>query len=211
MIKINKRIQAILCCLSLLVCALHIVPVHAADKADAYSAYYSLVKELYSAKDEYESFDHFKLLYIDDDAIPELLAIQYPAELVNNSTYVYRLFTYYDGGINELGEFRSGVASAGGYRGTTSYIKRSGKLYETAMSSGTGEGTDVVYKLSDGQLTVLGQGDWSLVSEESEWNGKTVSSTAYSKKIGKLFNSKKAIFFEELKTNSYRAMLKKLS
>ncbi len=69
----------------------------------------------------------------------------------------------------------------------------------------------MVYKLSNGELKQKGRGDFSIVSDASEWNGKSVSSDTYSKKLNKLFNTEKATYFEELKTNSYRAMLKKLN
>ena len=205
-----QNLIIMVCIFSLFLSIFHVNPVYAADKKEAYTAYYSLVKELYKARDEYESFDRFKLIHVDADGIPELLAIQSPKELVNNSTYVYKLYTYYDGQICELGEFRSGVASAGGYRGTTAYIKKSGKIYETYMSSGSGEGSDVVYTLSKGKLKQKAKGDYSFVTGENEWNGKSVSSSSYSKKLNKLFNPENAVFFEEMKVDSYSAMRKKL-
>lgn len=203
-------VTSVICVFSLLACFLSTTTAFAASKQDAYKAYYPLVKELYNSKDEYESYDHFKLLYVDADNIPELLAVQMPNDLVNNSTYFYKLYTYYDGQAVELGEFRSGVASAGGYRGSTAYIKKSGKIYETSMSAGSGDGSDAVYKLSNGELKVKGSGEFNIATGENEWKGKSVSSTTYNKKLNKLFNTKKGILFEELKLNSYSAMLKKL-
>ena len=210
----RKGVVAFIVSISLALQGAVAMDVHASTKQDAYAAYYKLVKTLHEPDVDAGSggADQFKLIYLDDDKVPELLAVDTPAnEYDNNGTYVYELYTYYDGKAVKLGDkFSSGVASAGGYRGSTLYIPKSGKLYETYIFSGTGEGSDIVYKLKNGKLVLKARGDYSMVTGTQEWNEKSVSDKAYSKKLKKAFNSDKGVNFETLKTMSYSAMRKKL-
>lgn len=185
---------------------------YASDKDTAFKAYYSLVKELHKSDEFSDGYDRFALIYVDDDEIPELLAVDTPAdEYDNNGIYYYELYTFYDGKAVMLGSYSSGVASAGGYRGDTRYIRKSGKLYETFFASSSGDGNDIVYKMKDGEMVETARGEFNIANDETAvWNGKTMSGTDYSKKLNKAFKLKKAKSFEEIKTVSYKSMRKKL-
>ena len=188
-----------------------VVPAKASEKEEAYKAYYDLIEELHQGDEWSGGFDRFKLIYVDNDDIPELLAVDTPSDgFDNNGTYQYALYTYYNGEAVKLDNYSSGVASAGGYRGNTMYIKKSGKIFETYVSAGSGDGCDIVYKMQDGVMTEIAHGDFNIASEDAEWNGKAMSYTKYSKKLNKAFKMKKAKSFEELKTSSYKSMRKKL-
>ncbi len=188
------------------------VPAYASAKDPAYKAYYSLIKELHQSDEYSNGYDRFALIYVDNDDIPELLAVDTPSdEYDNNGLYIYELYTYYDGKAVMLGAYQSGVASAGGYRGDTKYIKKSGKLLETYHYAANGEGEDIVYKMQDGQMIETNRGAFNIADEDTAvWNGKTMSVTDYSKKLGKAFKEKKAKSFEAVKTTTYKKMRKKL-
>ena len=186
-------------------------PAAASEKKDAYKAYYNLIEELHNGVGTDYVFDRFKLIYLDDDDIPELLAVDTPDdEYDNNGTNIYEVYTYSDGNAVMLGTYRSGVASAGGYRGDTKYIKKSGKIYETYISSGSGEGADIVYIMEEGEMKEVARGAFNIDGEKCEWKGKKVSESKYSVKLQKVFKLKKAKSFEDIKTISYKSMRKKL-
>ncbi|MBR4343566.1 MAG: hypothetical protein IKP88_12840 [Lachnospiraceae bacterium] len=188
------------------------VPSFAAETDTDYkAAYYKLIKELHNS-DEFEGgTDRYKLIYLDNDSIPELLVVDVPSDTYhNNGTYRYDLYTFYDGKAILLGCYASGVASAGGYRGDTSYIKKSGKLLETYVAAASGDGENIVYSLQNGEMVEIARGAFNIASETTKWNGKEMSSEKYTKKLNKVFKTKKAISFEGIKTISYRSMRKKL-
>ncbi len=175
------------------------------------SEYLKVIKELKKPGEWTDGFDQFQLIYLNDDKVPELLAVNTPGdEYENNGTYQYKIYTFYDGKAKGIGEFSSGVASAGGYRGNTFYIKKGGKIYETYISSGTGEGSDIVYEMKKGKLKNQGMGDYSLATETYEWKDQSVSKETYSDELNKLFDVNKATSFEAVKTMSYSAMQEKL-
>lgn len=208
-----KRTVALLLVASLAVAAPISTKVNAAtsDQKDAYKAYYSLIKDLHKSTEWSGGYNKYKLIYVDNDDVPELLAVDTPADVYdNNGTYQYVVYTYYNGKAKKLSEFSSGVASAGGYRGDTYYIKKSGKIYETSISAGSGEGTDIVYKMNKGKLKKKAKGDYSLATETQKWNDKSVSAEEYNEKLNKAFNTKKAVSFEKIKTISYSKMREKL-
>ena len=207
-----KTALLLLLAVSLVIQSPAAIPASASETDEAYkAAYYALIKELHKADEFTGGFDRYALIYLDDDDVPELLAVDTPSdEYDNNGTYVYELFTYYDGKAVKLGNYASGVASAGGYRGNTMYIKKSGKIYETYISSGSGNGGDIVAQLKDGEMVELGQGTFNIESDTSIWNGKTVSNKKYTKSFNKLFKTKKAKSFEDVKTITYSKMRKKL-
>jgi hypothetical protein len=196
----------------LIVQAFTAVPISAAETDTSYkTAYYNLIKELHKGDTWSEEFDRFQLIYVDNDNIPELLAVDTPSdEYDNNGTYRYEIYTYYDGQAVLLGCYASGVASAGGYRGDTMYIKKSGKIYETYFSSGSGDGEDIIYSMKDGELTEIARGSFNVVEEEATWMGKTMSRAKYSKKFNKVFKVSKGKSLESIKTVSYKSMKKKL-
>ncbi|MCR5451893.1 MAG: hypothetical protein K6F00_04620 [Lachnospiraceae bacterium] len=184
----------------------------ATDNTDINTAYSELIEKIHDPESESGGFDSFKLIYVNNDDVPELLAVHTPKDEYDNAgVYSYAVYTYYNGKAVNLGGFSSGVASAGGYRGDTSYIPRSGKIYETYISSGSGEGEDIIHVMKKGALKKKAKGEYSIATETQKWNGKEVSAKKYSKKLKKAFNSKKAKSFEGLKTISYKAMMGKLS
>ena len=206
-----KTALVLLLTASLLINVFTLVPARASEKDEAYKAYYDLIEELHKGDEWSGGFDRFKLIYVDDDDVPELLAVDTPNdEFDNNGTYQYVLYTYYNGEVVKLDNYSSGVASAGGYRGNTMYIKKSGKIYETYVSAGSGDGESIVYKMQDGMMNEIGRGNFNIASENAEWNGKSMSYSKYSKKLNKTFKMKKAVSFEDLKTSSYKSMRKKL-
>ena len=196
--------------LTLQVCS--VFPVLASKKDTAYKeAYYSLIRKLHKADEFSGGFDRYKLIYIDNDEIPELLAVDTPSDQFdNNGTYRYEIYTYHNGKAVLLGSYASGVASAGGYRGNTMYIKKSGKIYETYVSAGSGDGDDIVYSMQDGKMTETAHGTFNIASDNAIWNGKSMSSEKYNKKLNKIFKTSKAKSLESLKTISYSKMRKKL-
>ena len=209
----TKSLLALLLTASLVLLTFTSVPASAEENDTAYkAAYLKLIQELRKGNDvSEEGFDRFKLIYLDNDRIPELLAVDTPSdEYDNNNTYVYVIYTFYNGKAVELGEYQSGVASAGGYRGNTYYIKKSGKIFESYHDSASGDGKDTVYSLQDGKMNAIAEGEFNIASDDTTWNGKAMNSTKYNKKLNKVFKLKKAISFEEIKTISYSSMKKKL-
>lgn len=206
-----KTLLVLLLTASMVFQAFTAAPAAASQKDLAFKAYYDLIEELHKGDEWSGGYDRYVLIYVDDDSIPELLAVDTPSdEYDNNGTYQYELYTYYEGKAVKLGNYASGVASAGGYRGNTMYIKKSGKIYETSAAAASGDGTDIVYKLQDGTLTEIASGDFNIAEDDAKWNGKTVSGAKYEKKLNKVFNTKKGVSFESLKTVSYKKMRKKL-
>ena len=190
--KLKSKIALVLLlALSLAFQGITVTPASAADTDQAYKkAYYKLVKELYNSDVYTGGFDRYALIYLDDDDIPELLAVHTPIDIYdNNGVYCYALYTYYDGKAVMLGYYTSGVASAGGYRGNTMYIKKSGKLYESYMQAANGNGGDIIYQLQNGEMVELGQGTYNIESDNSIWNGKAVSSSKYTKAFNNLFKT----------------------
>ncbi|MBR1629033.1 MAG: hypothetical protein IJ679_07195, partial [Lachnospiraceae bacterium] len=111
-------------------------------------------------------YDHFQLIYVNDDETPELLALHKPKDTFdNNAIMQYGLYSFQKGKVKEISSFSSGVASAGGYRGNTYYIPEENRIYETYISSGRGEGEDIIYKLNKGKLKKLRSGSYSLADE----------------------------------------------
>ena len=206
-----KTLLALLLTVALAISVFTTVPALASEKDEAYKAYYDLIEELHKGDEWSDGFDRFKLINVDNDDIPELLAVNTPSdEYDNNGTYRYELYTYFNGEAVLLGSYASGVASAGGYRGDTMYIKKSGKILESYISAGSGDASDIVYKLQDGEMIEVAHGDYNVASEDAVWNGKSMSYLKYSKKLNKIFKTRKAKSFEELKTFSYKSMRKKL-
>lgn len=206
-----KTLVILLITVSLVTDAFTTVPARASEKEQAYKAYYDLIEELHKGDEWSDGYDRFALINVNNDNIPELLAVDTPADgFDNNGTNQYVLYTYFDGNPVKLGDYASGVASAGGYRGDTRYIKKTGKILVSYISAGSGDASDIVYKLQDGAMTEIAHGDYNIASDDTEWNGKPMSISKYSKKLNKAFKSKKSKSFEELKTCSYKTMRKKL-
>ena len=127
----TKKLLVLLLTAALILPVFSSTPIAASENDAPYkAAYYKLIKELRKGNEiSQNGFDRFKLIYLDNDDIPELLAVDVPADsFENNNIYIYSLYTFYNGEAIKLGDFQSGVASAGGYRGNTFYIKKSGKI-----------------------------------------------------------------------------------
>lgn len=207
----TKTLLLLLLTVSLALSAFNAVPARASEKDEAYAAYYDLIEALHEGDEWADGFDRFKLIYVDADDIPELLAVDTPGdEYDNNGITYYELYSYYNGEAVLLGSYSSGVASAGGYRGSTMYIKKSGKVLETYMEAGSGDAGDTVYKMENGAMTEIAHGDYNIATDDTVWDGKAMSYAKYNKKLNKTFKMKKAKSFEDLKTSSYKSMRKKL-
>ena len=209
----TKKLLVLLLTAALILPVFSSTPAAASEDDSSYkAAYYKLIKELRKGNEVSEKgFDRFKLIYLDNDDIPELLAVDVPADsFENNNIYIYSLYTFYNGEAVKLGDFQSGVASAGGYRGNTFYIKKSGKILETSTAAASGDGDDIIYSMQDGELSEIASGKFNIADENAEWNGKSMTYDQYDKKLNKVFKTKKAKSFEEIKTVSYKSMKKKL-
>ena len=208
---IAKTLLALLLTAALAFQVFTAVPASASDKDLAFKAYYDLIEELHKSDELSDGFDRYALIYVDNDSVPELLAVDTPSdEYDNNGTYQYELYTFFDGKAVKLGNYASGVASAGGYRGNTFYVKKSGRIYETSSAAASGDGKDVIYSMQNGEMTETARGEFNIGEDDAVWNGKTLSGAKYSKKLNKVFKTKKAVSFENVKTVSYKKMRKKL-
>ena len=208
----TKTALVLLLTASLVIQVFTAVPAFASDKDTGYkAAYYTLIKELHKGDEWSGGYDQYKLIHLENDNIPELLAVDTPSDTFdNNGTYQYVIYTYYNGQAVKLGDYASGVASAGGYRGDTKYIRKSGKIYETYHEAASGDGNDIVYKLQDGEMKEIAHGKFNIASDAGEWNVKVISDIKYSIKLNKAFKLSKAKSLEEIETISYKAMRKKL-
>ena len=178
---------------------------------EAYWAYYDFVSD--EASDFYfGEFNKYQLIYVNGDDIPELLAAHSPKDTFdNNGTWQYALYTFKNGKVKNLAGFSSGVASAGGYRGNTYYLPNENRIYETYISSGTGEGEDNIYKMAKVKLKRLHKGTYSLATESGTWKGSALSLDEYRAQIGKVFDLEGAESFEDIKFVSKKKMKKILS
>ena len=64
--------------------------------------------------------------------------------------------------------------------------------------------------MKGGKLTKKAQGKFNISGENMEWAGKSVSEKTYYRKLNKIFDTEKAVSFEDIKFISYKAMRKKL-
>ena len=117
------------------------INVQASKKKDAYSAYYKLIKNLHEKGDDDWGvrYEAFKLIFINKDSVPELLANYDDGYGIRG----YAVYTFNGKKAVRLKRFE--YPSAGGYL-SAGYIKKSGKLYESYYSTG-GDAEDTVYKL----------------------------------------------------------------
>ena len=101
----TKILLVLLLTASMTLQAFTAAPVSASEKDQAYKAYYDLIEELHKGNGS-GGFDSYKLICVDNDSIPELLAVDAPSdEYDNNGIYYYELYTYYDGKAVKLGNF----------------------------------------------------------------------------------------------------------
>ena len=175
----------------------------AITKKDAYLAYSAWLSSKKS-----DTYKKFKLLDLDGDGVEELFG-KSANEDPYGEVYSYVVLTY-NGTKLAKKSFQSGVASAGGYRGGTSILPGKGKIWENYISSGTGEGEDIIYTLKNGKFKKTATGTYSLASETNQWKGKTVSAKTYSKKLEKMFPSAKAKDLEKMSYQSRSKVLAKL-
>ena len=183
----------------------------AAGKKKAMKAYQEWITTAKSENEYIGNYNGFQIVYIDDDAIPELVAAHIPKDYMdNNGVYEYCLVTYTGGKVVKVRDFQSGVASAGGYRGDTAFIPKENKLYEGFISSGSGEGEDIIYQLKKGALKKKVGGKYSLATESYQWAGEMMGQSEYYDAMDEVFPSDEAKSFESLTYISKKKMLKKL-
>ena len=173
-----------------------------ANKKAAYRAYLGWINS--GCKDDHgysTEYDKFCLTRVDSDRVPELVALKTPGKY----TGVYNMcIVSYKKGRAVVMSVSSGVAGAGGYRGTSSFIPRKGKIHEWSMSSGSGYESDVITKLGKKGFTKTAQGSYQWADyvgghvKFCQWNKKNVTKAAYDRKLAKAFNQKKARNFEDL-------------
>ncbi len=183
----------------------------ATSRRDAFDAYSDWLEDDMS-EFYVGGYDKYKLININNDNIPELLAVNIPKnEYDNNGTWEFALYTVKNKKVKNLAGFSSGVASAGGFRGNVFYIPRENRIYESYISSGTGEGTDIIYQMKGGALQRLGQGSFSLATGGNAWNGQVVSADSYRMSIAGLFDLNRAKSFEEIKFMTKKKIKKLVS
>lgn len=191
-----KQMMCGLLLLCLLVTSMFVAPqnVKAATKTDWKKVYTKIIKEKYNPSqwDEYENYC-FKLIYINNDSIPELVAF---------SEYWKVIYTLKGSEYSEID---------GGYGETFTYDKKSNMIL---MHHGRHVAvTDDVYKIKNGKFVSIWSG--SYVSDDGvhcrdySINGKDVSASTYKKKI-KPYEKKCNLDVEKAKSYSYNEILKKL-
>lgn len=171
------------------VCTLN---VSAASKKETYSLY----KEWLNSK-EGKQYDGFALVKIDKDDVCELVAHR-----VNALSYLdeYLILTNVNGTLVSE-SIADGVASAGGYRGSYSFIPKKGKMYQYSWSSGTGEKYHSVYTFKKGKINEIHCGTETYnpyPKVKYQWNNKTVSKKKFKASLKKAINTKKTKAFNQL-------------
>ena len=143
----------------------------------------------YIEQTDNESYDGYTLIYLDNDDVPELVRVG-----MDNATGT-TIIHYYNGNVFETQLRRLGF----------SYIERSGRLCN-------GEGnmdcyTDVVYELNNGEMNVIGMGEYGAEDNSNVqfdkdgnpiyqyiWEGKKMSEEDYLKNLNQIYDTSKAIF-----------------
>lgn len=103
-------------------------------------AYYKFLQECLAARAHSEMEYRFRLVYIDEDAIPELLVFKDNSHAAG--VYVY---TYTQDKVAELGEF--------GSFGRMQYVEKGGMIFDHFM--GQGESNSYFHLLKDGETEVI--------------------------------------------------------
>lgn len=135
-----------------------------AKDPEMYRAYYDFVSDPGSYEwdgttiyfDDY-NWDSFILEDIDGDGSEELIATNLDPDRFESSMQYYLVVGYYDGSLR-ISELRDGVASAGGYRGTVSYLPGEGVIYDDWISAPDGNPGFTYYKLENGEVLNEGGG-----------------------------------------------------
>ena len=183
-------------------------------KKKAYKAYYKWIKSDEAKADDYANhrFNKFKLLDLDNDKIPELIALY--EDRNNTDINNYAICTYDGKKVNSL-KVSEGVAGAGGFRGVVTYIPKKGKIAACTSWAPSGSSYDTYYKIKKGKIIKTNELSmtrefYPKATETYKINSKTVSKSKYNKTEKKIYASKKAAYFEKLKYISKKKMLKKL-
>lgn len=109
-------------------------------------AYYQFLQESLAARANSEMEYRFRLVYIDEDAVPELLLFKDDSHAAG--VYVY---TYVQDNVVELGEF--------GSFGRMQYVEKGGMIFDHFM--GHGESNSYFHQLKDGETEVVSHlRDW---------------------------------------------------
>lgn len=198
-----KKMMTQLMILVMLILAIPATDVQAAgSNKKAYKAYVNWLNK--KAPSEYKKF---ALVKLDGDKLPELVG-QYKV-----CGMEYYIICSYDGKKVRTRELAAGVAMVGGFRGNVSYIPKKGKIFETYIYGGSGEGTDNVYQLKKGKFKRAASGSSKYNSRGKQtfkWGKKKVNNKTYHNKLNKAFNRSKEKSFDELKYISKTDMRKKL-
>lgn len=194
-----KKIISMFMILVLIVMAFPITEVHAKNSKKVYKAYYSWIK-----KKAPKGYNSFKLIKLDNNKTPELLAVKH-----EDMCDEYILCTYKSGKVTG-NNFISGMAGGSWYAWSTSYIPKSGKLFYGEYIRSNGEETNTIYKLKNGKLKKKYIGYISPELRGYKWNKKSVSKNTYDKKLNKVYKREKAKDFSQLKYISKKKMLKEI-
>lgn len=158
-------------------------------KKDAYKAYIKWINA-----SENKDYKKYKLMDINKDGVNELIA-NYFSPMYNTEQYAILTF---DGKKVDVKEARSGVASAGGYRGDTCINKSKGRIVETSVSSGTGSSYDYITVIKNGKFVqtveLIDEIKYSYYSSSTSqqylYNQKKISKSKYNQLSKKYFSGK---------------------
>ena len=206
----KKIVTSILLALILLVGSISMGNVEAASrsKKKAYKAYYDWMKS--SAAKEYKKF---RLEDLDKDGIPELIALNQERKMTYIDCYMICAF---DGTKVNTISLMAGVAGAGGYRGSSSYIPKKGKIYEYSFHSIGSYEYKTAYTLKKGVFNKKHSLSMERIYTKGKYkatykyNNKKINKKKFKSLSKKYFSSNKEKSFEDLKYISKKKMLKKL-
>ena len=158
-------------------------------KKDAYKAYRKWI-----SASENKDYKKYKLMDINKDGVNELIAT-YFSPMYNTDQYAILTF---DGKKVDVKEARSGVASAGGYRGSTGIDKAKGRIVELSLSSGTGSTYDYITVIKNGKFVqtveLIDEIKYSYYSSSTSqqylYNQKKISKSKYNQLSKKYFSGK---------------------
>lgn len=124
-------------------------------------AYYQFLLDCLAARTNSEMEYRFRLVYIDEDAIPELLLFKDDCHAAGVHVY-----TYLQDNVVELGEF--------GSFGRMQYVEKGGMIFDHFM--GQGESNNYFHLLKDGETTVVCHlRDWP----EYQWYKEEITDSEY--------------------------------
>lgn len=199
----TKKVWSLL--LTLIMAFMMALSVQAASKNNAYKSYLNWVSS--GCKDEdgrRHNFNKFYLVRVDSDKIPELVAYKKLSATYGAMEDICVVSFKQNRIVTKSA--RTGVAGAGGFRGSFSFIPQKGKMRVCSWESANGSRCDEIYKLTHNGYKKIATANFSnrydfdrmKSSWSYTWNEKKVSKKTLERKLLKAFNYKKAKQFTDL-------------